>query len=251
LATNLHDYRIYSLHERHFKSDLEKPIPSNQETRQTQENNRRQASSLPIHRSKQDDLGLQGWGGRACRSCLSCGAGCPACRIADGPSARRVKNDALPCTPRAGFPSSPRRLGSLRNSRQGCLRYQDNTVTDNLQPACCMLGTPGEHTGPTIIEAGAIVGRVPSRGVLSRVQAQYEISGLDAPLGSGLGKFSSIILEAAPTGEFPDLSVKSMSSADPSLKHAHPPPHNRSAASGRRAQSDLPSETLSIGGDST
>jgi len=30
------------------------------------------------------------------------------------------------------FPSSPRRLGSLRHSRQGCLRYHDNPVTNNL-----------------------------------------------------------------------------------------------------------------------
>jgi len=44
---------------------------------------------------------------RASRSRLSCGAGCPACRIADGPSARRVKNEALPCSPRAWFASSP------------------------------------------------------------------------------------------------------------------------------------------------
>jgi len=29
-------------------------------------------------------------------------------------------------------PSSPRRLGSLRHSRQGCLRYHDDPVTDNL-----------------------------------------------------------------------------------------------------------------------
>jgi len=65
-------------------------------------------------------------------SCLPCGAGCPACRIADGPTARRVKNEALPCSPRAWFPSSPRRLGSLRYSRQGCLRYHDNPVTANL-----------------------------------------------------------------------------------------------------------------------
>jgi len=64
--------------------------------------------------------------------CLSCGAGIIAGRIADGPSARRVKNEALPCSPRAGFPSSPRRLGSLRYSRQGCLRDHDNPVTDNL-----------------------------------------------------------------------------------------------------------------------
>jgi len=41
-----------------------------------------------------------------------------------------------------------------------------------------MHGTPGEDTGPTITEAGAIVGRVPSRGTLSRIQAQYELSGL-------------------------------------------------------------------------
>jgi len=34
--------------------------------------------------------------------------------------------------PRSWFPTSPRRLGSLRHSRQGCLRYQDNPVTDNL-----------------------------------------------------------------------------------------------------------------------
>jgi len=41
-----------------------------------------------------------------------------------------------------------------------------------------MQGTPGEGTGPTNKEAGAIVGRVPSRGSLSRIQAQYELSGL-------------------------------------------------------------------------
>jgi len=41
-----------------------------------------------------------------------------------------------------------------------------------------MHGTPGEDTGPTNTEAGAIVGRVPSRGILSRIQAEYEISGL-------------------------------------------------------------------------
>jgi len=55
---------------------------------------------------------------------LSCAAGCPACRIADGPSARRVKKEALPCSPRAWFSSSPRRLGSLR--------YHNNPVTDSL-----------------------------------------------------------------------------------------------------------------------
>jgi len=41
-----------------------------------------------------------------------------------------------------------------------------------------MHGTPGEDTGPTNTEAGAMVGRVPSRGTLSRIQAQYELSGL-------------------------------------------------------------------------
>jgi len=53
------------------------------------------------------------WHGcRASRNCLSCGAGCPACRIADGPSARRVKNDSLLSTrlvpfaaPQAGQPA--------------------------------------------------------------------------------------------------------------------------------------------------
>jgi len=29
-------------------------------------------------------------------------------------------------------PSSPCRLGSLRNSRQGCLRYHDNPAIDDL-----------------------------------------------------------------------------------------------------------------------
>jgi len=46
-----------------------------------------------------------------------------------------------------------------------------------------MHGTPGEDTAPTNTEAGAIVGRVPSRGTLSRIQAPYEISGL-APRGA-------------------------------------------------------------------
>jgi len=48
-------------------------------------------------------------------------------------------------------PSSPRRLGSLRHSRQGCLRYQDNPVTDNLwmrrqgrSLASCACGWEGE-----------------------------------------------------------------------------------------------------------
>jgi len=83
---------------------------------------------------------------RVFRSGLSCGAGCPACRIADGPSARRVKNEAHPCSPRAGFPSSPGRLGSLRHSRQGCLRYDDNPVTENLW----MLPLLGVHQGPAV-----------------------------------------------------------------------------------------------------
>jgi len=91
---------------------------------------------------------------------LSCGAGCPACRIADSPSARRVKNKALPCSPRAWFPSSPRRLGSLRYSRQGCLRYQDNPVTDNLWQS---RGIPPFSLSPR----EALVGREPERGAFS------------------------------------------------------------------------------------
>jgi len=39
---------------------------------------------------------------------------------------------ALPCSPRAGFPSSLRRSGSLRHSRQDCLRDHDNPVTEDL-----------------------------------------------------------------------------------------------------------------------
>jgi len=42
------------------------------------------------------------------------------------------------------------------------------------QAACFMHGTPGDDTGPTNTEAGAIVGRVPSRGTRSRIQAQDE-----------------------------------------------------------------------------
>jgi len=70
-----------------------------------------------------------------------------AAQPAVSPTARRVKNQALPCSP-----------GAWR--------------------AYFMHGTPGEDTGPTNTEAVEIVGRVPSRGALSRIQAQYEISGL-------------------------------------------------------------------------
>jgi len=38
-----------------------------------------------------------------------------------------------------------------------------------LKPAYFMRGTPGEDTGPTNTEAVAMGGRVPSRGVLSRI----------------------------------------------------------------------------------
>jgi len=43
-----------------------------------------------------------------------------------------TKNEALPSSPRAWFPSSPRRLGSLRYSGQGCLSYHDYPVINSL-----------------------------------------------------------------------------------------------------------------------
>jgi len=57
---------------------------------------------------------------------------CPACYIADGPSARRVKNEALPFSPRARSLRRPAGCGSLRHNRQGCLCQHDNPVTENL-----------------------------------------------------------------------------------------------------------------------
>jgi len=67
------------------------------------------------------------------------------------------------------------------SSRQPCLllsRLASLRGDEGNQAAYFMHGTPGEDTGPTNTEAGAIVGRVPSRGVMSRIQAQDELSGL-------------------------------------------------------------------------